>query len=284
VLGESGWPEQLTTDTAVCCITGMSRRKMTDCGEGTEGPRGTSDDSAISGDATILKRAMRKAIRSSPDSFLTTLVDIKAMSPDDWRGEIRSSTWVVAKRRGRVVGVAACKRPDPEKDKEDAIESRYIESVWIAPKLRGKRLAERLINYLIEAEYRKNQFVGPFLLWVFTTNLSAIKLYDRLGFVQVAEQQKGIRIELKYRLDVNSGTGSRMFPVMDGTAFLADKQEYGVTYRVLGEWDSAKLRFSWRKVLPIESTRSRLVKYRRHSTRSCYHSNEGYTGFIRCLL
>ncbi len=212
---------------------------MTDCGEGTEGPRGTSEDSALFGDAAILKRAMRKAIRSSPGSFLTTLVDIKAMSPDDWIGEVQSSTWVVAERRGRIVGVAACKRPDPDKDKEDATESRYIESVWIAPKLRGKRLAERLINYLMEAEYQKNQFVGRFLLWVFTTNLSAIKLYERLGFVQIAEQQKDIRIEIKYRLDVNSGTGSRIFPAIDRAAFLADKQKYGVTYRVLGEWDSA---------------------------------------------
>jgi ribosomal protein S18 acetylase RimI-like enzyme len=212
---------------------------MTDCNGGTGDPRGTSAGAAIARDAKTLEDTMREAIRTSPDSFLATLVDVASKRANDWIHEIKSSTWVIAERDGKGVGVAACKPPDPSTDREDRTESRYIESVWIHPDLRGNQLGERLINYLMAAEHHKNQFVRRFLLWVFTTNSSAIKLYERLGFVQTAEQQEGIRTEIKYRLEVKSGTGARIFPTVHGAAFLADRQKYGVTYRVLGDEDPA---------------------------------------------
>jgi ribosomal protein S18 acetylase RimI-like enzyme len=211
----------------------MSGRAMMHCSGGTGDPRGKSA-AAIFQDAKILEDTMHEAIRTSPDSFLTTLVDVASKEADDWIHEIKSSTWVVAERDGKGVGVAACKPPDPSKDREDWTESRYIESVWIHPDLRGNQLGERLINYLMAAECRKNKFVRRFLLWVFTTNSPAIKLYERLGFVQTAKQEEGGRTEIKYRFEVNSRSGVRIFTTADGAAFLADKQKYGVTYRVLG--------------------------------------------------
>jgi hypothetical protein len=70
-------------------------------------------------------------------------------------------------RTGREsVGVAACKLPDSGIDKEDRAESRYIESVWIASGLRGNRLGERLIKYMMHVEYRKSRLVRQYLLWV----------------------------------------------------------------------------------------------------------------------
>jgi ribosomal protein S18 acetylase RimI-like enzyme len=213
--------------------------EMTDYCGGTERPIDTSASSVISQDATTLNEALRKVVRTSPEALLRTMEDVDAMSPEYWVHEVRSSTWVIAQQGEEVVGVAACKRPDPDKDVEDRTESRYIESVWISPELRGNRLGERLIKYLMHAEHRKNRFVRQFLLWVFPTNSSAITLYKRLGFVWTHEKHEGVRTEIKYRLNVDPGTRAAIHQTVDEAAFLADKEKFGVTYRVLGEGDSA---------------------------------------------
>ncbi len=187
-------------------------------------------------DAKILYDAVREAKRTSPDSFLTTAEDTEAKPLDYWIGEMRSSTWAVAERAGNVVGVAAAKRPDPTIDQEDQATARYIESVWITPYLRGHGLGQRLIKYLLAAEYRKNQHIRHFLLWVFTTNSAAIRMYERLGFVQTPESNEGVKTEIKYRLDPGSVAHPAVrSPVDEAARRRQDKHQYGVTYRILGK-------------------------------------------------
>lgn len=190
-------------------------------------------------DAKILHYTVREAVRTSPNAFLKTVRDVDAKALDYWIDEIRSSTWAVAERDGEVVGVAAGKRPDPDKDDEDQATSRYIESVWIAPDLRGHRLGDRLIKHLLDAEYRKNQHIKQFLLWVFTTNLSAIRLYEHMGFVRMPEEHTGIRTEIKYRLDFNREVYGAIRLTVNEAVRRQDQRQYGVTYQVLGEKDSA---------------------------------------------
>jgi ribosomal protein S18 acetylase RimI-like enzyme len=189
--------------------------------------------------AETLWGAVREAVRTSPDSFLKTLGDVEARELGDWIREIQSSTWVLAERDGEVVGVAAAKLPKPDEDKESPENSRYIESVWIAPSLRGRQLGERLINYLMEAEFRRNPDIKQFLLWVFDTNSPAINLYKRMEFAQTPDRNEEPRIEIKYRLSVNSATRRAICRTVGETALLTDMQQHGVTYRVLGEGDSA---------------------------------------------
>lgn len=194
---------------------------------------------ALYWDAKILRDALREAILTSPDSFLTTIEDVDTKSLDYWIGEMRASTWAVAERRGDVVGVAAAKRPDPYKDKEDQATTRYIESVWICPDLRGRRLSERLIRYLLEAEYRKSQDIRHFLLWVFTNNFSAIRLYEDMGFVRTPDTNRGIRTEIKYHLNINREIYAAVHLAVNDAARRQDERQLGVTYRILGGKDSA---------------------------------------------
>jgi ribosomal protein S18 acetylase RimI-like enzyme len=202
---------------------------MSGCGAGRS--IGEGEDPALSGDAKILHETLREAIDTSPGSFLKTLEDIDGT---DWLGEIQSSTWVVAQHDGGVVGIAVAKRPDPDKDREDYETSRYIESVWIAPEHRRRRLGERLINYLLETEYQKNQQVEQFLLWVFVTNLYAIRMYEHMGFDRTSEMHKGVRTERKYKLDFTSEVYTAVRKAVKEAAHRRD----GVTYRVLGSKDS----------------------------------------------
>lgn len=189
-------------------------------------------------DAEVLHDAVREAKRTSPDSFLTKAEDLDTNSLDYWIDEMSSSTWAVAERGGSVVGVAAAKSPDPNKDREDPETARYIESVWIAPGLRGHGLGQRLIKYLLEAECRKDQHVRHFLLWVFTTNSAAIRLYEHMGFVETQEVNEGVKTEIKYRLDLDSVVHSALHSA-DEAVRRQDKHRYGVTYRILGGADFA---------------------------------------------
>ena len=84
---------------------------MTDYGEGAWGLSGPNAGPAIFRDAKVLEEIMGKAISTSPGSFTTTLVDIASKKANDWVHEIQSSTWVVAERDGKGIGVAACKPP-----------------------------------------------------------------------------------------------------------------------------------------------------------------------------
>ena len=211
---------------------------MTDHLRGIDSPHEVSN-STEHRDAEKLSEAVRRAKKTSPDAFLTTAEDVDAQSLDFWIDEMSSSTWAVAECGGNVVGVAAAKRPDPDKDREDPATARYIESVWIAPELRGYGLGQRLIRYLLEAEYKKNLRIRQFLLWVFTTNFPAIRLYEHMGFVETQEMNEGVKTEIKYRLDFDSVVHSAIRSAVDEAARRQDEHQHRVTYRILGGEDSA---------------------------------------------
>lgn len=190
-------------------------------------------NSALRSDADILRYAMRDAVGTSPGSFLRTVADVDAEPPDYWENEIRSSKWAVAQHGGKVVGIAAGKRPNPKMDSEDPATARYIESVWITPGLRRRRLGERLIKYLLTAEYLDNHCIRQFLLWVYATNDPAMRLYEHIGFVPTREINVGRRTEIKYRLDFHPELHTTSCLLAQGRR--QDLLYRGVTYRVLGQ-------------------------------------------------
>ena len=193
--------------------------------------------SALRSDADILRCAMRAAVGTSAGSFLRTVADVDAEPPEYWANEIRSSKWAVAQHGGKVVGIAAAKRPHPTLDSEDPATARYIESVWVAPGLRRRRLGERLIKYLLTAEYLDNHYIRQFLLWVYVTNHPAMRLYEHIGFVPTREMNVGARTEIKYRLDFDPELHTTIGLPAHG-ARRPDLLCRGVTYRVLGQSDS----------------------------------------------
>ena len=196
-----------------------------------------SVSSVLRWDAETLYYAMREAVSTSPGSFLKTVEDVDAEPPDYWVNEVRSSKWAVAQSGGEVVGVAASKLPDPGIDSEDPATARYIESVWVAPSLRRKRLGERLIKYLLATEYWNNLHIAQFVLWVYATNYSAMRLYEHIGFIRTPESNVGARTEIKYRLDFNPEVHTTIGLAANGTQ-RHDQLHRGVTYRLLGQPDS----------------------------------------------
>jgi ribosomal protein S18 acetylase RimI-like enzyme len=188
------------------------------------------------GDAAILRDAVRAAVVTSPDAFSRTPADVDTKPREYWDDELRSASWAVAEHSGEVVGLAASKRPDPKLDREDPATARYIEQVWVHPGRRRERLGERLVKYLLAAEYLRNHDLRQFLLWVYPENTFAISLYKRIGFEPTQERNDKPKTEIKYRLE--------FVPEVHTTLRLAAHQIWRhdpfhrrVTYRVLGQPD-----------------------------------------------
>jgi ribosomal protein S18 acetylase RimI-like enzyme len=208
---------------------------MADQASGAEDPVDAQPQPRIR-DAEILEKAMRAALSTSPEAFLTTMDDLDHKEADYWESEISSATWAVIQRGDKVVGFAVARWPHHEMDRDvDPAAARFIESVWIDPKLRGKRMAERLVRFLFEVERAKNPSVCRFMLWVFDKNQRAIRLYKRMGFTYVARQElddESGRMELRYeyRLEPDALGAEDALAVRQD-----DLSNDGLVYRVLGE-------------------------------------------------
>lgn len=188
-------------------------------------------------DAQILKKVMRESILTSPGSFLKSVADVDTMSEDYWDKEIETSTWAVVQQFDNIVGIAASQWPDKEIDYDiDQLKTRFIESVWIAPILRGSHMGERLVNYLMEVERTKYPSVSHFMLWVFEKNENAIRLYERMRFKRAGKHiLESDRIELRYEYvvpDLSAKEAVRRSQA-NAAARQADQRRHGVTYRVL---------------------------------------------------
>lgn len=149
--------------------------------------------------------------------------------------------------RQGIVGVVAGKLPDSDADREDQAFTRYIESVWIQPAFRGNGLGTRLIHYLLEMEYRKNQQIRQFLFWVLDTNSPAKMMYEHMGFRATSErkplQRRGHsspEVEVKYCLDFDAAVHMAL-----EEARRRDRRLHGVAYRVLGSCNPRRRALRW---------------------------------------
>lgn len=210
------------------------------------GPKEPRDDPKAdvvpSPDAQILRRTMREAISTSPGAFLTTVAEIDARSSDYWEDELRSSTWAVVQRGDEVFGIAAAKLPGNDDGYlRHSQNARFIESVWIAPSMRGNRYGERLIKYLFDAECKKSADIDRFFVWVLIENTTAIRMYERMGFErpenreQQSQRADGTRVdEAQYQLLFDSASAVAAELNENAAVREEDWIRYGVRYRLLG--------------------------------------------------
>jgi ribosomal protein S18 acetylase RimI-like enzyme len=207
---------------------------------GFESPWTAASEKLIRADARRLQTAMRTAVSTSPESFLTTLADLDAGPADRWQTEIRTSSWAVLEAGDAVVGIAAAKRPDPVADSgHDPARACFIESVWIDPGLRRRGLGERLVSYLIETQHGRG--IERFLLWVFPANQGAIHFYKRLGFRETGQLKPYTRdeegswgLEVQYGLQIGSPAAGDGSPAVTQSARSRNGPVSQVGCRLLG--------------------------------------------------
>ncbi|XOV84127.1 MAG: GNAT family N-acetyltransferase [bacterium] len=115
------------------------------------------------------------ALQDAPDAFGSTLVEAQQKSSADWQAELASLKTFVAVADTRDVGMV---RGVGAHEDESA---GYLISMWVAPEMRGRLVGDLLISAVVD--WARASGFKQLLLDVADTNLAAIKLYKRMGFV-----------------------------------------------------------------------------------------------------
>lgn len=116
------------------------------------------------------------ALAEAPYAFSTTHAQAEAWSAARWEAQVVELATFVAVVDGRDVGVA---RGAPH-ERSDA---RELISMWVAPMARRQGIAALLIDSV--AAWAKELGAGALVLGVVASNVSAIALYERAGFMLV---------------------------------------------------------------------------------------------------
>lgn len=137
----------------------------------------------ITADDWKLMRDVRlSALAEAPYAFGSTYAREVAFGEPQWRGRIneRSATFFahVDPAVPAPVGLAGVYVEDGVAD---------LVSMWVSPPARGHRVGEALVEAAVRWAVAHD--FGVLFLWVTESNASAMRLYERCGFVLTGEQQ-----------------------------------------------------------------------------------------------
>jgi ribosomal protein S18 acetylase RimI-like enzyme len=195
-------------------------------------PDSVAPHSASRADWCILRDTILESIDTSPGAFLATADQIRGEPPEFWERKLRSSTWTVVHRRDKILGIAAASSPGEIDLYALQEKTCFIESVWIAPCMRGNGVGERLVTYLIEQKRKVG--IRQFYLWVFDHNASAIRLYKRMDFKPTGHSSALLdACEIQYLRDFDSDVIDDEELERNATARKRDRRGLGITYLMI---------------------------------------------------
>lgn len=133
-------------------------------------------------------RAIRlRALQDAPEAFGSTYAETLARPPEYWSERAAGSatggdsTIVLADSGDGLVGLVGGHCPP------DQTEVRELISMWVDSSVRGTRLAERLVNQVVD--WAALEGATRVELWVTETNERAHRFYERLGFAGTGARQ-----------------------------------------------------------------------------------------------
>jgi RimJ/RimL family protein N-acetyltransferase len=145
-------------------------------------------------------KALRiEALTDSPIAFGMSLEEEIVRDDASWKNRLEEAEqaeyrWLVyLESEGKLVGVAGAYREKVLKIKHTA----YIVGVYITPAFRGQGWARKMMETLFE-KVCKNSEVNRLELQVTSTQASAVKLYESLGFAQVGVLHKEMLVDGVY--------------------------------------------------------------------------------------
>ncbi|HEY5729543.1 MAG TPA: GNAT family N-acetyltransferase [Anaerolineales bacterium] len=147
------------------------------------------------------------ALKESPTAFSADY-ELNASYPASfWKGRLKPDHYgviMVAEHEEQLIGMTGIRRGESAKTKHSA----GIWGVYVRPEWRGLRIAEGLMDLCLEwAGLRKIQIVK---LAVVSTNESAIRLYERSGFIVYGTEPRALYHDGQYYDE------HLMFKLMDG--------------------------------------------------------------------
>lgn len=139
------------------------------------------------GEGTLLREVRLRALRTDPDAFAAS--HDQASSRDDhmWE-EIATAAargddeiiFVIEGDDGFAGMAGAFAR-------EDEPTTRNLYGMWVAPESRGSELGMGLVDAVVE--WSRQAGAEDVKLWVVETNVPAVRLYEKAGFVPTGEAQ-----------------------------------------------------------------------------------------------
>ena len=133
-------------------------------------------------------RAIRlRALADAPDAFGSTLAAEEALTSETWAARLARGTTsgidraLAAEMNGALVGLAWAK----EDGEDSAIVNLF--QMWVAPEARGLGVAGALLEEAVR--WATERGAHALQLGVTCTNVAAVRLYERAGFVDAGVRE-----------------------------------------------------------------------------------------------
>jgi len=123
-----------------------------------------------------------RALRDSPDSFLSTFERETSYQEEQWLAEFARGQWNIGIRDEEAVGLLGATR-----EADTPIEQCYLEYMWVAPRYRRSGFAAHMLKVVIDRLHAAG--VRTVQLWVLTGNKPAEQLYKSVGFESTDRSQ-----------------------------------------------------------------------------------------------
>ena len=146
-------------------------------------------------DANQFRELRLFALQDTPTAFSADLDVNKRHSKRFWEDRLKPDPHGIiffAEHDNQLIGMAGIRNGESSKTKHSA----GVWGVYVRPEWRGLRIAEELIN--ICCEWANLQNVEIVKLGVMSTNKSAIRLYERIGFTTYGMEPKALFYEGQY--------------------------------------------------------------------------------------
>ena len=130
-------------------------------------------------DWQLLRDVRLRALASDPEAFLETVENARTFSDELWRERARPTernvTFVYERAGAFDAMVSAFAGDDTE--------AFYLVGMWVAPDLRGRGLAQELVEHVVE--WSRGHGRSRVILSVEHYNDRAARLYEKCGFTQL---------------------------------------------------------------------------------------------------
>lgn len=136
-------------------------------------------------DWRLLRSIRLRALLDAPYAFTSDYRDEVRRDQHWWRGRLRSDAWLIA--CGEQISAPPTGVISTTREAGIASSGHYINSLWVAPEHRRRRVGKALIQAALDGLCKEG--VSAVSLWVLEGNEAARELYRSAGFVHTGERQ-----------------------------------------------------------------------------------------------
>ncbi|EKD58477.1 MAG: Acetyltransferase [uncultured bacterium] len=141
------------------------------------------------------KKLRLEALRESPQAFGDSFVESALLSDNHWKEEFENpkSIIMVARECQEIFAMAAAYQEDGEKMKHIA----YVWGVYVKKDYRGKGMGQKMMEALLDEIYAIGE-IEKVDLNVNTSQIGAVRLYEKLGFVIAGTLHRELKVDGRY--------------------------------------------------------------------------------------